>query len=54
MRRTMCIALLSFLIGIIQASAQVTTVRGTVVSQEDGQPVVGASVLIKGGVTEVL
>lgn len=49
MRKTMCIVLLSLVIGIMQASAQVASVRGTVVSEEDGLPVVGASVIVRGG-----
>ena len=35
-------------IGIGLATAQVTTVTGNVTSSEDGEPVVGASVLVKG------
>jgi TonB-linked SusC/RagA family outer membrane protein len=41
------ITLLCLLIGIGWASAQ-TKVSGTVVSADDGQPVIGASVLVKG------
>jgi TonB-linked SusC/RagA family outer membrane protein len=37
-----------FLVWISVASAQVQLVRGVVVSEEDGQPVVGATVLVKG------
>jgi len=45
MRKTM--TLLCFLIGIGWASAQ-TKITGTVVSADDGQPVIGATVLAKG------
>jgi TonB-linked SusC/RagA family outer membrane protein len=41
------ITLLCLLIGISWASAQ-TKITGTVVSEEDGQPVIGATVLVKG------
>jgi len=41
------ITLLCLLIGISWASAQ-TKVSGTVVSSDDGQPVIGATVLVKG------
>jgi hypothetical protein len=41
------ITLLCLLIGISWASAQ-TKVSGTVVSADDGQPVIGATVLVKG------
>lgn len=41
--------LLSFLLmGIGVATAQTTTVTGTVVFEDDGEPVVGASVMVKG------
>ena len=36
------------LIGIGLTTAQVKTVTGTVTSAEDGQPIVGANVLVKG------
>ncbi|MTK51980.1 SusC/RagA family TonB-linked outer membrane protein [Paludibacter sp.] len=45
MRKT--ITLLCLLIGISWASAQ-TKISGTVVSADDGQPVIGATVLVKG------
>ena len=35
-------------IGIGLVTAQVTKVTGTVISEEDGLPVVGASILVKG------
>lgn len=34
--------------GILKGIAQVTTIRGTVVTDEDGSPVIGASILVKG------
>jgi TonB-linked SusC/RagA family outer membrane protein len=39
---------LSLAVGCIQGFAQVATVRGVVTSEEDGLPVVGASVIVKG------
>ena len=33
---------------MIQGAAQVTTVRGIVTTEEDGEPVIGASVIVKG------
>ena len=38
----------SLLIGLVTASAQTRTVRGSVVSAEDGEPVVGAFVTVEG------
>lgn len=40
--------LLALAIGVIQGAAQVTTVRGSVTTEEDGEPVIGASVIVKG------
>lgn len=40
--------LLALAIGVIQGAAQVTTVRGIVTTEEDGEPVIGASVIVKG------
>ena len=40
--------LLAPAIGVIQGAAQVTTVRGIVTTEEDGEPVIGASVIVKG------
>lgn len=48
MKRTLCFFLTVFLLGIGMATAQTRTVTGTVTSEADGQPVVGASVLVKG------
>ena len=40
--------LLALAIGVIQGAALVTTVRGIVTTEEDGEPVIGASVIVKG------
>ena len=40
--------LLALAIGVIQGAAQVTTVRGIVTTEEEGEPVIGASVIVKG------
>ena len=40
--------LLALAIGVIQGAAQVTTVRGIVTTEEDGETVIGASVIVKG------
>ena len=40
--------LLALAIGVIQGAAQVTTVRGIVTTEEDGEPVIGASGIVKG------
>lgn len=40
--------MLALAIGVIQGAAQVTTVRGIVTTEEDGEPVIGASVIVKG------
>ncbi len=40
--------LLALAIGVIQGAAQVTTVRGIITTEEDGEPVIGASVIVKG------
>lgn len=40
--------LLALAIGVIQGAAQVTTVRGIVTTEEDGEPVIGASIIVKG------
>ncbi|MCC8170547.1 MAG: carboxypeptidase-like regulatory domain-containing protein, partial [Parabacteroides sp.] len=40
--------LLCLVLGIGLASAQTTQVTGTVISAEDGEPVIGASVVVKG------
>ena len=47
--------LLVFLcLGIGLAMAQTSTITGVVVSSEDNEPVIGASVLVKGTTTPVI
>ena len=53
MKKLTCI-LLCLLAGCIVASAQTRRVTGKVVSADDGEPIVGASVLIKGTATGVI
>jgi TonB-linked SusC/RagA family outer membrane protein len=48
MRRTLLLFLAYISIGISLMTAQNVNVRGLVVAEEDGEPVVGASVLVKG------
>ena len=48
MKRKFMLLLTCFFIGIGLVTAQVTKVTGTVISEEDGLPVVGASILVKG------
>ena len=48
MKRTFMLLLTCLFIGIGLVTAQVTKVTGTVISEEDGLPVVGASILVKG------
>jgi hypothetical protein len=48
MKRKLMLLLTCLFIGIGLASAQVTKITGVVTSDEDGLPVVGASVLVKG------
>ncbi len=48
MEKKLKLLLLFLFVGISIASAQVSTVRGKVISDDDGEPVIGASVLIKG------
>ena len=45
LRLCMIFAFLSLFVGLVQAQ---TVVSGTVTSSEDGEPVIGASVMIKG------
>jgi|GEM_PF-5116018 hypothetical protein len=40
--------MLTLVLGMSMAFAQTRTVTGTVTSAEDGQPVIGASVFVKG------
>lgn len=48
MKRKSILLLVCLLMGINQVIAQVQGITGLVVSEEDGQPVIGASVLVKG------
>jgi TonB-linked SusC/RagA family outer membrane protein len=48
MRKTLLLFMAYICIGISLVTAQNVSVRGTVVSEEDGEPIVGASVLVKG------
>ena len=48
MKRKLMLFLTCLFISVGLATAQNQTVTGTVISEEDGQPVVGASVLVKG------
>ena len=48
MKRKLMLLMTFLMIGIGLVNAQVSKVTGTVTSEEDGLPVVGASVLVKG------
>ena len=48
MKRKLMLLMACLFIGIGLASAQVSKVTGTVISEEDGLPVVGASIVVKG------
>ena len=48
MKQRMTLFMAILLIGIGLSNAQVSQVTGNVMSEEDGLPVVGASVLVKG------
>ena len=48
MKRKLMLLLTCLFVGIGLVTAQNSRVTGVVVSQEDGQPVVGASILVKG------
>ena len=48
MKRKLTLLMACLFIGIGLANAQISKVTGTVISSEDGLPVVGAAVLIKG------
>ncbi|NDV59315.1 TonB-dependent receptor [Bacteroides sp. 519] len=48
MKRKLMLLLTCLFVSIGLVTAQTQTVTGTVISEEDGQPVVGASVLVKG------
>ncbi len=46
--KSLMYALLCLLVSIGMITAQTTTVRGTVIFAEDGEPVIGASIVVKG------
>ena len=48
MKRQVTLLLAMFLLSISWLNAQITQISGTVISEEDGFPVVGASILVKG------
>lgn len=48
MGKKIYLVLLYLSIGLVQGIAQVSTIRGTVVAEEDGEPIIGASVVVKG------
>lgn len=48
MKRKLMLLLACLFVGISLVNAQIQKVTGVVISEEDGQPVVGASVLVKG------
>ncbi|MDM8339149.1 carboxypeptidase-like regulatory domain-containing protein, partial [Mediterranea massiliensis] len=57
MKRKLMLLLACFFVGIGLVTAQTQKVTGVVISEEDGQPVIGASVLVKdtqvGAITDV-
>ena len=48
MKRKLMLLLACLFVGIGLVTAQTQKVTGVVISEEDGQPVIGASVLVKG------
>ena len=48
MKRKLMLLLACLFVGIGLVTAQTQTITGVVISEEDGQPVIGASVLVKG------
>ncbi|MGN0057129.1 MAG: carboxypeptidase-like regulatory domain-containing protein, partial [Phocaeicola plebeius] len=48
MKRKLMLFMTCLFIGFGLANAQISKVTGTVISEEDGLPVVGASILVKG------
>ena len=48
MKRKLILLLACLFVGIGLVTAQTQTITGVVISEEDGQPVIGASVLVKG------
>ena len=51
MKRKLMLLMTCLFIGIGLVNAQISKVTGTVISEEDGLPVVGASILVKGTTT---
>lgn len=51
MEKRLMLLMIGLLCGIGLATAQVTNINGVVTSREDGEPVIGASVLVKGTTT---
>ena len=51
MKRKLMLLMTCLFIGFGLANAQISRVTGTVTSEEDGLPVVGASILVKGTTT---
>ena len=48
MSKKLLVLVLYIFLGITGSVAQISTLQGTVVTDEDGEPVIGASVVIKG------
>ena len=48
MKRKLMLLMACIVMGIGLVNAQISKVTGTVISEEDGLPVVGASILVKG------
>lgn len=48
MKQKLLLLLCALCVSVTQMVAQVTVVRGTVTAEEDGEPVIGASVVVKG------
>ena len=51
MKRKLMLLMACIVMGIGLVNAQISKVTGTVISEEDGLPVVGASILVKGTTT---
>ena len=54
MKRKLMLLMTCLMIGIGLVNAQISKVTGNVTSEEDGLPVVGASVLVKGTTVETV
>ena len=48
MKRKLMLLLAFLFVGIGLVTAQTQRITGVVISEEDGQPIIGASVLVKG------